>query len=373
MRATGISLVALLFTTVLATPIRKRSDSSFNTLSTASNPDWMAAIDDSTNLGALSIPGTHESMAIHGGPIAACQEDNGDSGDTLTALLNAGIRAFDIRLRVVANNSFAIHHGIIFQNANFDDVLNKMDAFLQAHPKEVLFVRAKQECTGQTGSCTDEPGQNSFEDIFDSFMTNSDAAKRSIFAPSVNRTQAAPTPTLGEARGKIVLMILHNAGGNHIDNYGLDQLQVWNFGDSAFVQDDFDVANPGAIKDKFAKVQSFLSNVSSADPTTLSINFSSGSSILALPEIVAGGIPFVTGVNAALLNELNTNAPKRTSIIMMDFPGGELIDKILSFNPNPPPPPTTTAAPPPTNVVSQATAAVGDVVNSIKGALSSLF
>ena len=63
-------------------------------------------------------------MAIHGGALTQTQENFGDSGGTLAAQLAAGIRMIDIRARVNGGNTFTIHHGATYQNANFDDVLD---------------------------------------------------------------------------------------------------------------------------------------------------------------------------------------------------------------------------------------------------------
>lgn len=70
----------------------------FNSLTATSHPDWMAAITDQASLGSLSIPGTHDSLSIHGGWASwayETQEDHGDSAATLDAQLDAGIRAID--------------------------------------------------------------------------------------------------------------------------------------------------------------------------------------------------------------------------------------------------------------------------------------
>ncbi|KAF7314429.1 Phosphatidylinositol-specific phospholipase C domain-containing protein [Mycena kentingensis (nom. inval.)] len=373
MRVSGSITLVFLFTTVLATPV-KRADESFKTLRDAANADWMAAIDDATSLGALSIPGTHESMAIHGGPIAECQEELGDGGEVLTAQMNAGVRAFDVRLRIVEDSKFTIHHGLIFQEATFDNVLDKFDAFLAAHPKEVLMVRIKQECTGEVGSCTDVEGQKSFTDIFDDYMNNSPSAQRSILRASVDRNRAAALPTLGEARGKVIVMVVHGTFGGRVDSYGLEQFSAWNGGDSEFVQDEFEVKDPGAIEDKANTVRTFLDKVSGAEPTNLAVNFASGSSILALPEIVAGGLLGIEGVNENLLAKLNDGSVKRSSIIMMDFPGSALINKILSFNPNAPAPaPAPAPASAPSNPVDVVKSGVESAVDSVKNIFGDLF
>jgi 1-phosphatidylinositol phosphodiesterase len=50
------------------------ADASYRTLSTASNPDWMSGLADSRSLASLSIPGRHETMAVHGGDYTQTQE-----------------------------------------------------------------------------------------------------------------------------------------------------------------------------------------------------------------------------------------------------------------------------------------------------------
>ncbi|KAJ7060558.1 1-phosphatidylinositol phosphodiesterase [Mycena amicta] len=325
---------------VVRSDLVARADDSYRTLSTASNPDWMAGHLDTTSLASMSIPGTHESMAIIGGDLTECQENFGNSADTLTAQLNAGIRAFDIRLRVETDNKFTVHHGAVYQNANFDDVINKIDAFLSAHTKEAVLMRVKQECTGSIGSCTDVSGQASFVDIFDMYMANSPAARRIFYAPSINRNSAAAVPKLGDVRGKVVLMVLHGAQGGRTDSYGLAQFSGWNDGDSTFVQDNYNVKNVGAIATKRDQFRRFLDSYnagSSDNEGGLYINFSSGSSVLAFPNEVAAGALGVQGVNPFMLIYLGQGtdvhqAVHRVGVPMIDFPGGVLINKILSFN-----------------------------------------
>ncbi|KAJ7074839.1 1-phosphatidylinositol phosphodiesterase [Mycena belliarum] len=331
MLALPLPLVLLLVPAVLA------ADASYRTLSTASNPDWMMKVPDSASLASISIPGTHDSMALFGGDLTQCQENFGASGDTLTAQLNAGIRMFDIRLRVNEGNTFTVHHGAVYQNANFDDVLRKIDQWLNAHPSEAVVMRIKQECTGDIGSCADADGQASFVDIFDTYRNNAPAAQRRLWAPSVQRNSAAPTPTMGEIRSKIVLAVLHGAQGGRTDQYGLAQFSGWNDGNSAWVQDNYNVPNTGAIATKRDQVRRFLDKTNAGDQSAIYVNFCSGSSLFAQPWQVAAGAGGTQGVNPFLLIYLGQGTDvhaevHRTGIVMMDFPGGALINKILSFN-----------------------------------------
>jgi len=220
-------------------------DDSYRTLNTVSNPDWMGGLDDSRGLHSLSIPGTHESMAITGGSLTQCQENYGASADSLTAQAQAGIRMFDIRLRIVENNKFAVHHGATYQNANFDDVINKLGGFLDAHPEEAVILRVKQECTGDIGSCTDVGGQSDFATIFDTYAVNDH-----FWQQSVSRSSAAAMPILGDIRGKIVVAVINGPNGGRVESYGLEQFSGWHDGSSDYVQDEYNVPNTGAIATK---------------------------------------------------------------------------------------------------------------------------
>ena len=328
----GATALTLALAAVPSTAIA--ADASYRSLRTADNPDWMRGLADSTSLAALSVPGTHETMSIHGGTSTQTQENFGDSGGTLAAQLTAGIRMIDIRARVNAGNTFTIHHGATYQNANFDDVLARLGEFLGAHPGETVVVRLKQECTGELGSCTDASGQNSFPDIFDRYV----ALRPNLFwAPSVNRASAAAMPNLGAIRGKVVLAVMNGPRGGRFANYGLAQFAGWNDGSSTYVQDQYTVPNIGAIATKRDQVRRFLDATSAGDPAAMYVNFGSGSSLFASPEQVAGGALGVQGVDPFLLIYLNegpdVHTPVvRTGVLMLDFPGGGLINKIISYN-----------------------------------------
>jgi hypothetical protein len=325
-----LAVLALAATIIAVPDAAFAADASYRTLSSAHNPDWMRSVPDATGLAAMSIPGTHETMAIHGGDLTQTQEDFGDSGATLAAQLDAGIRMIDIRARVNTGNTFTIHHGFVYQNATFDDVLNVLGTFLAAHPGEAIVMRLKQECTGEFGSCTDVSGQKAFPDIFDAYANQ----RGNLFwQPSVTRGTAAATPTLGEIRGKIVLAVLNGPHGGRFTDYGLAQFADWNDGSSTYVQDNYNVPNTGAIATKRDQVRRFLDATNAGDPAKMYVNFASGASFFAQPQQVAGGAFGVQGVNPFLLTYLNEGHDlHRTGVIMLDFPGGALIDKILSYD-----------------------------------------
>ncbi|GAA4672348.1 phosphatidylinositol-specific phospholipase C [Phytohabitans rumicis] len=329
-RALGVLGAGVLAVALIVVPQPAfAADASYRTLSAARNPDWMGGLASGASLAALSIPGTHETLAIHGGDYVQAQENFGDSAATLTAQLNAGIRMIDIRARVNEGNTFTIHHGATYQVANFDDVLDKLAAFLAAHPGETVIMRLKQECTGETGSCVDASGQNSFPDIFDAYV----AARPGLFwAPSVTRASAAAVPTLGAVRGKVVLAVLNGPRGGRFSNYGLAQFSGWNDGSSTYVQDEYNVPSVFSIPAKREAVSDFLATTNAGDPTKLYVNFASGAGAGAPPYWVAGGALWEQGVDPYVLDYLNDNTLSRTGVLMLDFPGGGLINKIISIN-----------------------------------------
>lgn len=145
--------------------------------------DWMSALDDSTPVQRLTIPGTHDSGARIGGPWVACQNTS------VAAQLAAGIRFLDVRCRAI-DSVFAIHHGAFYQELMFGDVLNACRAFLQTHPSETVLMRVKQEYS--------EVGAEEFRRIFGSYLD--DKGYRSLFRLD------AGLPTLGQARGRVVLL-----------------------------------------------------------------------------------------------------------------------------------------------------------------------
>ena len=137
-------------------------------LDAAANPDWMGALPDSTPLNTMSIPGTHDTVSIHGGkagPAVVTQEkfDTGcadpacASAHTLNTQLGAGIRALDIRVRRDEAGNLAAQHGTFYQEIGLDDVLRVTEEFLSQHPSETVLMRLEAECTndGKPFQCED--------------------------------------------------------------------------------------------------------------------------------------------------------------------------------------------------------------------------
>ncbi|WP_055601840.1 phosphatidylinositol-specific phospholipase C [Streptomyces aureus] len=203
---------------------------------------WLGAHPDGTPLVRLTIPGTHDSGARFGGPWSECQNT------TIAQQLAFGIRFLDVRCRVTGG-SFAIHHGASYQNMMFGDVLVACRDFLAAHPSETVLMRVKQEYSSDSDA--------TFGAVFTDYLDN--RGWRSLFR--VGDT----VPSLGEARGKVVLIA---------DNGGLPGLKWWDGGAIA-LQDDWN-ALPNA---KYPKIEAHYRKAVE-QPGKLYINFVSTSASL---------------------------------------------------------------------------------------------
>lgn len=327
--------------TALAQPTT--STPAFNSLTTADNPDWMAQVPDSTSLAALSVPGTHDTLGIEGGLLPSAyetQQNEGISAATLIAQLNAGIRAIDIRVAIVNNGTaFAIHHTDVYEDANFDDVLTKAQAFLAANPGETILMDLHGECDGDTteggigfstpGHCADDPSNATEamrEAIFQSYVARYPGL---FYAPSVTGTSTAAMPTLGQVRGHIVLTTFTGPLGGVYAGYGLTQLTTGNWGQ--YVENDWTQCD---LASKWSLAQANI-NLASADPSDMYTTYLSANCAPfgADPADMAGGYGGGTGENQQLLSYLDAGSVNRSGVVMTDFPGYSLIDAIISHNP----------------------------------------
>ncbi|OKK13066.1 phospholipase [Streptomyces sp. CB00455] len=259
---------------------------------TLATQDWMAGLADSTALQRMTIPGTHDSGARQGGLYVACQNTS------IAGQLDSGIRFLDVRCRVTGG-SFAIHHGSFYQNLMFGDVLVDCWNFLAAHPSETVLMRLKQE-----------------------YSTDSDAAFRAVFDDYLDNRGWRPLfriadalPTLGQARGKVVLLA---------DNGGLPGLRYGD-GNVFDIQDDYNAepfAKRGKIENHFRRAVQ--------QPGKLFVNYASTAAYMPPrwnsdrlnPQVHA----FVDGGEMAGRTGLG--------IVPMDFPGTRsgLVDSLIRHN-----------------------------------------
>jgi 1-phosphatidylinositol phosphodiesterase len=271
---------------------------------------WMQSLPDTYLLSQLSVPGSHDAGArfepVSG--TAKCQSL------TIADQLTAGIRFLDIRCRHIGD-AFAIHHGSIYQNMNFDDVLNACFSFLSSNPGESIIMCVKEEYDPSNNTRT-------FEQTFNSY-TQKNPSKWYL---------GASVPTLGSVRGKIVLLRRFGAAttpkGIDATNWADNTTFTINNGQAvARVQDNYVVPDNNA---KWTNVTNLFTEAKNGSTTTLFINFTSGYKSLIF------GIPSITtvsnNINPRITSYFTSNTHGRFGIVPMDFSDAGKASLILQTN-----------------------------------------
>ncbi len=300
--------------------------------------NWQALyVDDSLTIDKVSIPGTHDSASLHGGPIVQTQTKS------ITSQLEAGIRFFDIRLRHI-ENVMAIHHGMVYQNIMFGDILNQMSSFLKSYPSEFLIVRVKEEYDAIDNTRT-------FEETFIDYM---DRYSDIIYIPKNDKT----FPTVAEMRGKLIFL-------DQIPRSTSKTLGI-KYSSNFDIQDYYSLGSNWDLYNKWTKVKNQL--VSANEKKSKIINYLSGSTG-SFPYFVASGhssqgmgdprlltgattpgwsylypdFPRVScfigicsiafeGTNILARDWIQENDPSYTGIVAGDFMGSSLIYEIVKTN-----------------------------------------
>ncbi len=336
--------------------------------------NWMRWLPDAVRLSELSIPGTHDTMAVHGHPLVA------DSAQCqslpLRDQLRAGIRALDIRVvRVQGEREdgtltptyFTITHGPTLQNAWFGaDVLAVIAAFLRRSTDDTVFVRVLEDARDTPGGrkhvgwVQDHfPGgrparllfaghtRQSAAEVLQSYLAAPapDAPTQTYadFAYGWNGTgfTGSANPTLGELRGRMIIVDAGCLGtdGGSIDGLGFPKLN----------QAPFRIASSGTLPAiGFDKVKWFGSRDSKGVRQALQATAAGSADSIYFnemngvgdwdgpyPYMVAGGdeLGVHDGQNALAFDYfLGGNQQRTTGIVMMDFPGAGLIAQIIAHN-----------------------------------------
>ncbi|WP_445721928.1 phosphatidylinositol-specific phospholipase C domain-containing protein [Flavobacterium sp.] len=273
------------------------------TLHSQNGNNWMGSVNGSTKVSDLDIPGTHDSATYTKSlPYVQTQRLS------INEQLNAGVRFLDIRCRYF-NGDFSIHHGPIYLNLNFQQVLDMCKTFLRNNPTETIIMSVKQE----------QSNDRYFPIRFQQYVS----ANPGLFL------QTSTIPTLNEAKGKIVLFRRFSGGsfGIQATNFPDDTYGTYsNNGISMDIQDVYSYRTGWDIREKeFTEKYLIKARFSTSD---FVLNYSSGFAGL-------GGITTVSGeVNRFLYNYFNHPLAKhvRNGYIIMDFPNVQTIRNIYMCN-----------------------------------------
>jgi 1-phosphatidylinositol phosphodiesterase len=262
-----------------------------------SEADWMADLADSRGVAELSIPGTHDSGALHEPYPGIAQAQRLAIADQLVA----GVRYFDIRCRHV-DDAFLIYHGPIDQDQTFDQVLATMSKFLDEHPGEALVVSVQEEPAP-------EGNTRSFEATFASYV-----------AQAPDRWYLGDTlPRLGDVRGRLVLLrrFAATAAPLGLDGSGWANDATFSLTTAASlrIEDDYTVSDNAV---KWAAITELLAEARSGDAATLFLGYTSGyQTIDELPSIPSVADDINARLDGFLADARNRNA--RLGVLAMDF------------------------------------------------------
>ena len=201
--------------------------------------NWMSLLPDGRYLSELNIPGTHDSATanVEGSWNAsynkvACQKY------FIEQQLYAGVRALDLRTRwhgddmVMVHGDFICHtpdHNNRSKNKTFRSVLDTVIRYLEAHPTETVIATLKIDSGDKDkGRLALVNILNEYTERYpDRFYCWTETAFPNTLVAAQNRMTS---PTLGQARGKIVLMTrvdMSGAGESSLYSYTGPDLTKW--------------------------------------------------------------------------------------------------------------------------------------------------
>ncbi|KAB5532880.1 hypothetical protein PHYPO_G00125200 [Pangasianodon hypophthalmus] len=299
MKKTNVDQILCVSLLILLLPAKMESHSpAFNDkeqliLPESYNIGWMMELDGDTLLSDITIPGTHDTMALYGGPAAECQAWN------LEDQLKAGIRYLDLRVYAFENTLYLMH-GIVYEHSTFTKALDTLKVFLSEFPSETVLARVKP-------------------DLFDKSKVQELVEK--LIEGDSSVWVKSTIPRLDEVRGKIVFV--------QEDSFmlGVPLLETDTKGDYKVVH----------VNDKEKEISQHLNlAMNECGGNSLILTYSSGTGIgtfegmFLTPKRVAEKIdPWLYDYLQMLLAEGSTPC---FGIIAMDFPSFDLIQTVIKFN-----------------------------------------
>ena len=288
-------MLSIILTLVAVLPMQKGK---------ADRSDWMADLDDDASLNSLTIPGTHDSGALH-----SLAEISGKCQSlSVEEQLKIGVRFLDIRLQLV-DNELKVVHSFVDQLTDFEDVLDDLVAFIRNHEGEFLIVSIKEDASPKRSD-------RLFADLLEEML---------LSYPEINTERALPE-SVGEARGAIHIVARYKNSTIGLPCYdGWKDDDTFVLGD-IYIQDNYRVPN---AEENIADIRSTYS-VAMEKNHALVLNFTSCYLETCFPPIYAG-LPahkINRDTQKALLNEYDGPL----GVLVCDFMTAELADVIIGRN-----------------------------------------
>ncbi|KAI4874485.1 hypothetical protein NFI96_003371 [Prochilodus magdalenae] len=267
------------------------------------NIDWMKDLPDNKLLSDITMPGTHDTVALHGGQAAECQSW------ALEDQLTAGIRYLDLRILAFGNN-LNLMHGIIYQKMTFKDALGIIRKFLSSNPSETVLIRIKPELFNK----------GKVQEKVVNVIENSVKVWEKI--PDTPIVWLKSTmPRLGEVRGKVVFVQKNKF------KLGITLTQTNTAGDYKVtdIEKKKNVTNTNLDK-----------AIGKCGGSSAILTYSSGTGFGTLKGALITPKKVAEELNPWLYNYLQDHFNRKPrpcfGVIAMDFPGIDLIQKVISFN-----------------------------------------
>ncbi|ROV94498.1 hypothetical protein VSDG_05893 [Cytospora chrysosperma] len=305
---------------------------------------WMSGYPDDTPLAHMNIPGTHDSATWNYTQATQDALANITAGDgetmypyqvfrcqssSIMASLNAGVRFFDLRFALDPPGTklvFFHSQALMSETATVDDVVVAFYYWLDKHPSETVILSFQYESSTIANATFDSTVQLMLFDIL-----NSTTAARYI-----QQTHDV-LPSLGEARGKVVLFKRFDLDQLPGDNITLAYNTALNL--TAYVEDYYEPDDLGDSSTVAANIaakinattmhlQMATSREYSYAADSLFITFSSAehvttTPVAVTPEIMAVGAGNSTtplgGVNQQILPVLKGYRGQRMGVVVVDF------------------------------------------------------
>jgi len=275
---------------------------------------WMDKIPSNQLLSQLTIPGTHNSYARHGTIFHQCQDW------TISEQLNNGIRFFDVRFRPY-KNSFTVHHGNKFQKKVGGDVFKEFKQFLQNNPKETVLISIRDETRGNN-LIDPYPGSLDFKTILNLYLNDKK------YKPYIYQNHKV-IPTLGEARGKMVIIDKDGHCG-----FGLNRLEKtddWKLDGQYFFQN---WRNSQMVKDKVDGIKKSMQGAGKnrRKRSLLFLTFCSGSNAKGLQSNRA----ISSNINPQVMSFIRSHSADQKEtfgVVIFDYPTRDIIQFLIQHNP----------------------------------------
>lgn len=292
----ALILFSVILTLVAVLPLQKGK---------VARPDWMQALDNEAKLNSITIPGTHDSGALH-----SIAEISGKCQTlSIEEQLKIGVRFFDIRLQLV-DNELKVVHSFVDQMTDFEDILADMSAFIQNHKSEFLIVSIKEDASAKRSD-------KAFADVLEEMLLSSS---------EISRANALPE-TVGDARGSIHVVARYRNASIGLPCYvGWKDDTTFELGD-IYIQDNYQVSD---ADEKIADIRRTY-RVALEGNHALVLNYTSCYLSSCFPPIYAG-LP-AHDINKDIKNALEGEyANGALGVLVCDFITEELADVIIRRN-----------------------------------------